>query len=121
MAYTGILTTEAEIAIYAGENVDATGNTEANRNLLVAQIESYVNLITNYNFTDNYSTLNADTKKILNEFCARAVAVGLISYNMAGYTSRIEAEDMINIHLYRMDLIEKILRDDNMMKRLRSL
>ena len=30
---------------------------------------------------------------------------------MSGFTSRIEAEDMINIHLFRMNLIEKLLID----------
>jgi len=30
-------------------------------------------------------------------------------YDMSGYTSRIEAEDMINIHIYKMQQIENIL------------
>lgn len=111
MAYTGILCTEAEIAIYAGENVDATGHTEANRNLLVAQAESYLCVLSRYNYVDNYAALNADVKKILNEFCARFVAAACIAYNMAGYTSRLEAENMLNIHYLRMAQLEDMLRD----------
>jgi hypothetical protein len=111
MAYTGVLTTEAEIAVFAGENVDATGNTEANHNLIVPQAESFCCGLSRYNWVDNYADLNADTKKILNEYCARYAAVALIAYNMGGYTSRIEAENMININVFRMRQIEKLLED----------
>lgn len=109
MAYTGTLATEADIALMAGENVDATGDTEANRNLLMAQAESYLCNLVHYNWVDNYSGLNADVKAMLTEYCARYCAVALISYNMAGYTSRVEAEDMINVHAWRMNAIEKML------------
>lgn len=111
MAYTGTICTEAEIAIFKGENVDATGDTEANRNDLVAQAESFLCVLMRYNVVDNYGTLNADVKRILSEYAARYVAVGLIAFNMAGYTSRVEAEDMINIHVFRMNKIEKMLTD----------
>jgi len=111
MAYSGTITTEADIALMAGENVDATGDTEANHNLLVAQAESYLCNLCRYNFVDNYGSLNADVKAILSEYAARYAALALIAYNMAGYSSRIEAEDMMNIHIYRMKAIEKLLID----------
>ena len=109
MAYTGTLCTEAEIDAFSGENVDATGDTEANHNVLVAQAESYLCNISRYNWVDNYATLNADVKAMLSEYCARYAAMSLIAYNMSGYTTRVEAEDMINIHAWRMIAIEKIL------------
>src|SRR3990167_3666881 len=99
MAYTGTIATEAEIAIYAGELVDATGNTEANRNDLMAQAESYLSCLMRYNVVDNYASLNADVKRILSEWAARFCGTALISFNMGGYNSRIEAEDMININI----------------------
>lgn len=111
MAYTGTLCTEAEIAMFAGENVDTTGATEANRNAWVAQAESFLCVLSRKNWIDAYSALNADVKRILSEYCARFAAVGEITYNMAGFTTRIEAEDMLNIHLHRMAQIEKILED----------
>jgi len=111
MAYTGTIVTEAEMNLMAGENVDATGNTEANHNLLAAMAESYLSVLMRYNVVKNYGGLNADVKKILAEWAARFAAVSLIAYNTAGYTSRIEAEDMLNIHLFRMSQIEKILKD----------
>jgi hypothetical protein len=109
MAYTGTLCAEAEINLFAGELVDATGNTEANHNYLVAHAQSYLCVLCKFNWIDEYASLNADVKAILSEYCARYAAASLIAYNMAGYTSRIEAEDMINVHLHRMKAIEKIL------------
>jgi hypothetical protein len=107
MAYTGVLTTEDEIAIFAGENVDATGNTEANRNLLVAQAEARCCGLSRYDWVTNVATITACALKVLNEYCARYAAAALIAYNMGGFTSRIEAENMLNIHLYEMKKIEK--------------
>lgn len=113
MAYTGTIVTENEIALMAGENVDATGDTEANHNILAAQAESYLSNLMRYNVVDNYSSLNEDVKRMLSEWAARFAAVTLIAYNMAGYTSRVEAEDMMDVHFFRMQQIEKLLRDQD--------
>lgn len=97
MAHTGIFATSDDIMVKAGENVDSTGATEARINSLCSQVEAQINANCRYNFSDNYSSLNADTKGILTETASNLVAIYLISYNMGGYSSRIEAEDMINI------------------------
>jgi len=109
MAYTGTIVTEAEIALMAGENVDSTGDTEANRNILAAQAESYLSNLMGYNIVDNYSALNEDVKRMFSEWAARYAGMTLIAYNMAGFTSRVEAEDMINVHAFRMRQIERLL------------
>lgn len=111
MVYTGTICTEAEIDMMAGENVDATGDTEANHNDLVAQAESFLSVLTRFDVVDNYAAINANFKRILSEYAARYAALALITFNMAGFTSRIEGEDMLNIHLFRMRTIEKILAD----------
>tara|TARA_Y100000310_G_C20443338_1_gene697162 strand:+ start:163 stop:528 length:366 start_codon:yes stop_codon:yes gene_type:complete len=113
MAYTGTICTEAEIALMVGENVDATGDTEANHNDLVAQAESYLSNLLRYNVVDNYSALNADVKRTLSEWAARYAASSLILYNMSGFTSRGEGEDMVNFHIWRMKKIEELLVDQN--------
>lgn len=110
MAYTGTIVTEAEIALYAGENVDSTGDTEANHNILAAQAESYLSNLMQYNVVDNYSTLNEDVKRMLSEWAARFAAIALISYNMNGYTSLSEAQTMLNICWARMAKIEELLK-----------
>lgn len=97
MVHTGIFATSDEILVKAGENVDATGSTEARINALCLQVESTINAISRYNWSDAYAGLNADVKGILSEVESNLVAIYLIQFNMAGYTTRIEAEDMVNI------------------------
>jgi len=112
MAYTGTIVTENEIALMAGENVDSTGDTEANHNILAAQAESFLSNLMNYNVVDNYAALNEDVKRMLSEWAARYAAITLIAYNMAGYTKRQEAEDMMDVHAWRMEKIEAILKEN---------
>ena len=111
MVFSGTIVTEAEMTLMSGENVDATGDTEANHNDLAAQAESYLSNLMRFNVVDNYSTLNEDVRRMLSEWAARYAAVSLIAFNMSGYTTREEAEDMMSIHLLRMEKIEFILRD----------
>jgi hypothetical protein len=49
MAHEGIFATSDEIKVKAGENVDATVNTEARINDLAAQSESIINVATRNN------------------------------------------------------------------------
>lgn len=109
MAATSILSTDDEMNAMAGENVDLTGFTDANKTAWGIQAEGFLCMLTNYDLVTNVETLGAKFLFILNEYVARYVAVSAISYNMEGFTTRIEAEDMINIHLFRMKRIEKIL------------
>lgn len=97
MGHTGIFATSDEILVKAGELVDATGATEGRINALCAQVESEINCRCRYNFSDAYAGLNADVKGILSEAESNLVAMYLISFNMYGYSSRTEAEDMINV------------------------
>ena len=97
MAHTGIFATSDEILVKAGANVVGAGATEARINALCLQVESRINAIARENFSDSYAGLDADVKGILSEVESNLVAIYLIMYDMSGYTSRIEAEDMINV------------------------
>ena len=112
MAYTANIVTVAEMQFYAGENVDATGDVEANHIILQKHAEGYLSALLKHKLdTAGFAALDDTTKVIISEWAARHAAVALIKYNMAGYTSRVEAEDLINVHLFRMDKIEKLLAD----------
>ena len=97
MADTGIFATTAEVQRKAGANASTTSNTEAYINDYMTQAESLINATCRYNFSDNYSTLNVDVKNILKEVASNLAAIYVIQYDMSGFTSRVEAEDMINI------------------------
>jgi cystathionine beta-lyase family protein involved in aluminum resistance len=96
MAHTGIFATSDEILVKAGKNYDTDVN-EARINALCSQVESLINCVTRYNWSDAYAGLNADVKGILSEVASNLVAIYIISFNMEGYTTRTEAEDMINV------------------------
>ena len=102
MAHTGIFFTKAELDVAVGENVDVTGYTEANINAVCKQIESYINVATRHNYSDDFAgvPLNTDVKHLLGIAAVTLAATIFITYNMAGYTSRIEAENMINVNLW---------------------
>jgi len=97
MADTGIFCTTLEVQYKTGAGASATANVEAYINSYVGQAESTINVASRYNFSDNYSTLNADTKKILTQIASDLAAIYVIQFDMSGYDSRTEAEDMINI------------------------
>lgn len=111
MADTGIFATTAEVQQKVGAGASATSNTEAFINSFMFQAESYINSQTRFNFSDAYAGLNDDTKGILQECATCIAAIYVISYDLSGYDSRIEAEDIINVlrDAYLRDL--KLLRD----------
>ena len=97
MADTGIFATTAEVQRKAGANASATSSAEAYINDFMTQVESQINAICRFNFSDRYSALNVDTKGLLKEIASNLAAIYVIQYNMSGFTTRTEAEDMINI------------------------
>jgi len=97
MVDTGVFATTAEVERKCGANVSATSKAEAYVNDYMTQVESLINSICRFNFSDAYSGLNADTKGILKEVASNLAAIYAIQYDMSGFTSRVEAEDMINV------------------------
>ena len=111
MAATSILSTDAEMNAMGGENVDATGWTDANKTAWGLQAEAYLAAISRYDWSVNVATIDATTAEMLSEYVARYTGMSGIAYNMAGFTSRIEAENMVNIHIFRMRQIEAVITD----------
>ena len=116
MAHQGIFATSDEILLKAGTGVNTTATTEARINALCKQAESYINVITRNNYSDSYSTLNEDVKQILSEAESNLVAIYLISFDLSGFTTRVEAEDILNILKVRFNEIMKILQDQTAVK-----
>ena len=96
MAVTSIMTTGDEIASKMGANVSASV-TDTMQDAWVLQAESAVNIIARNNYSDSVGALNANVKGIFSDMVSSMVAIQGIMYDMSGYTSRTEAEDMINV------------------------
>lgn len=97
MADTGIFATTAEVGYKAGLGKSETSASEAYVNSFMSQVESFINATCRYNFSDNYASLNADTKGILKEVASDLAAIYVILYDFTGYPNRIVVEDMINV------------------------
>lgn len=111
MPDTGIFATTAEVARRAGTKVSATSIAEAYVNDYMTQAESEINTITRFNWSDAYAGLNADTKGILKLAASSHAANSAILWDMSGFTSRVEAEDMINVNRDTYLRCIAILRD----------
>ena len=94
-----IMTTVLKTLVKAGANVSSvmTANTTGQVDQFIAEAESYVNAVTRINYSDSYSGLNIDTKTILDDVVSSKAAMFCISFDMSGYTSRFEAETMLDV------------------------
>ena len=98
MADFGIFTKNADIQALAGVNANATSKATAATDIYVLTVESSINAATRFNWSDAFTAgLNADVGGILTEAGACMCAIKVISSDMSGYTSRGEAESMINV------------------------
>ena len=97
MADTGIFATTAEVERKAGAGASATSKAEAYVNDYMTQVESFINCVTRFNWSDNYDSLNVDVKGILKMVASDLAAIYVIQYDMSGFASRIAAEDQINV------------------------
>jgi len=98
MVDEGIFATTAEVERKAGANVSATSVAEAYVNDYMTQVESFINSLVRFNFSDTYSALNVDTKGILKEVASNLAAIYVINYDVSAIVtagSLIEAEDRI--------------------------
>lgn len=112
MAYTGIFCTLLEFQYKCGANASSTATAEAYANSFVGQAESWINMRTLYNWSDDYSSLNADVKGVLTEAASSLAAIYAINYDMSGFTSRQEALVMVNILWARVEECCKLLEKE---------
>lgn len=96
--YAGTLCTLADARNKAGANVNTAAANESLMSDYVRQAEGLINANTRFNWVDAYSTLTDDVKFILNEVASNLAAISAITYDMSGFTDRVEAETMINVY-----------------------
>ena len=108
----GIYTKNADILARCGANCSATAKATAATDVYVLNVESFINCITRYNWSDWYAgTPNEDVKGILTEAGACLCAIYVIQWDMSGFTTTSEAENMINVLRERARIAIETLRD----------
>lgn len=106
---TTIIADQADVAGFMGKNVDA-GFTVTMQDLVGVYAEAYLSNLVEFDIVTNFGSLNAVYKLMFSEYACRSIAVEAIKYAMDSFTTRIEAEDMINVHVYRLEKIEALLK-----------
>jgi len=61
------------------------------------EVESSLCALTKYDWVTNYSSVKTYFKPILDDIVSDGVALKIINYDMSGFTSRSEAQTMLNI------------------------
>lgn len=97
MVDNGIFATTTEVQRKAGANASAVSNVEAYINDYMTQAESLINVMSQFNWTDAYTGLNVDVKGILKSAASAKAAMFVINYDMSGFTSRAEAQTMLDV------------------------
>ena len=108
---TTIIADAADVAGFMGAGVDAAF-TVTMQDLVGVYTEAFLCNLVEFDIVTNFGSLNAVYKLMFSEYACRAIAMEAIKYNMAAtYTSRVEAENLINVHAWRMDMILRILKE----------
>jgi hypothetical protein len=114
MAHTGIYATSAECIFKMGGGYDAINVAEAMINELCLQAESYINVLCRQIFAVDstaFTALNAGKKYILSEAVSNLVGIYGTQYNLSGYNSPREAENIINTNWQRFNQCIKLLQE----------
>lgn len=109
---TTTLCTSGACLLKAGKKVssDFTGTgADAKWTTLINQAEAYLNMVTRYDWVGNYSTLDAENKKVLEMTCSDLAGSYAIVYDASGYTSRYEAELILDLLRDRISDAIKLL------------
>ena len=85
MADTGIFATTAEVQRKVGAGASTVSNTEAFINQYMTEAESFINVQTRRNWSDDFAGLNDDVKGTLKECASDIAASYVIQYDMDGY------------------------------------
>ena len=80
---------------YANSAIIVSGQTlEAWSNIAEGRIEAE----TRRTWVDNYAGLSTGVKGILSDVASSLVAIQIINYDMSGFTSRAEAQTMLDVN-----------------------
>jgi len=90
------LCTELEAQYKAGKNYNSTSVTSTLVQSFINQAEGIICTEARYDFVTNYTGLTAVGKFFLANLASSLAAFFMISYDMSGFTSRTEAQTMLD-------------------------
>lgn len=89
----------ADILLRVGANAAAAVKVAGWFDTIILDVEAFINCATRFDYStlDAANTMHASVRGILVDTAACLAAIEGISYDMSNFTSRLEAEDMINV------------------------
>jgi len=100
------------IVFKAGKKVDsAAAASGAFMQQVSDEAEQFINMVSRIDYITAYAGLAANKKKILSEAASCLAAILLIQYDMSGYTSRLEAQTMLDVLSSRANACIELLKD----------
>ena len=99
MANAGQFAQDTDILLRVGTKASATVKVAGWFDTIILDVEAVINVFTRYDWStaDAASTLNTSVRGIQNDTGASLAAIQGITWDMSGYSSRTEAEDMVNV------------------------
>lgn len=113
MANAGQFAQDTDILLRVGTGASATVKAAGWFDTIIIDVEAMINCATRYDWSalDAATTMNASIRGILVDTSACLAAIEGVTWDMSGYTSRIEAEDLINVLRDRALFNIQILRN----------
>ena len=105
------LCTSGQVVLKAGANAP-TGLLESEYDRMIERAESFVCVNSRYDWIAAYPSLASGAKLILQDAVSSYAAIDLINYDMSGYTSRTEAQVMLDVNWSKTEAAINMLQDD---------
>lgn len=91
------LCVSGDVLFQAGGKVSGDNLVEADYDRVIEDAEGKMSVAAKEDLITAYASASAHNQKFLRETCSKLAAIELVKYDMGNYSSRIEAEDIINI------------------------
>ena len=108
---TETLCIQADIDLKAGTNV-SSAITAGQYTLMINDSEAYIMGLTRIDWVTLYSGLDATLKLILRDACSARSARVAINFDMSVYTSRSEAQKMLDVNQTIFDECMRVIKEE---------
>jgi hypothetical protein len=113
MVEAGTLCCNADVLKSAGVYANATAVAEAATNVYIKMAEGFVCTQSRYNWVTNYASVSTIGKEFLRDVTSAYAGIKAMEYDMSGYTSRTEAQTMLDILWSSVVECINLLRDED--------
>jgi hypothetical protein len=112
---TVTLCTSGQVVLKAGANV-STDIKDDDYTVFINQAECFINAAiakTGVDVVSSYASLGTNVKQILQDAASSHAAIAAINYDMSGYTSRTEAQIMMDVNYTKFNDCITLLKETN--------